>query len=925
MVNINCTETWLDNRVPSNLLKLNNMTVFRNDRRTGLLDYHVHINGGGVCIFVSRKWVEFSNCIPDYTITCDDFETIAITITRPNFRKLMICCVYKPPKGKIEKCIKLLKEMVNKYKALNYEIWLLGDFNTDLLRRDNVHTADLVKFAKVVGLTQLINDVTRPNQRGGSCIDLIFTDCSYVIDKGILNDMIADHFSVFAVRKKSREKKDSIVKTVRDYTNFDEINFERLLKNINWDTFDNHSDPNYQWELIHGYTVDILSIMCPYKRIVSRKKVTPWITPEIYTASREKKRLIKAYRVSKDSAILCQARIQRNIVNGLIEKAKTEFILNSLNSNAKKPKKFWRIINSLIDEQDSVDITSYIFRDIITHDPISKEDTPDFLNSFFVEIAERTRTRLTNQDAKHIDLYPDIISKFDFAPPELEDMYGYMMEIDINTSSCLEGINSKLCKILIDKIPEKFRHLFANSLFFGIFPEAWTSAYVTLIPKEGDRNSPGNWRPISQTVIFAKILEKIVHKQLLKYLLENKIISPYQYGFLPGKSTQEAVFKTVTHMYSSINQNKVMGVLFLDVAKAFNCIDHDLLYRKFKDVGMSMRAIHWFKTYLTRSQVVRYGDTISNILPLNVGIAQGTVLGPLIFIFYINDCTKVLNRVRISMFADDCILYYSGNVWRTEFEILRGDLNNFVDWNTKNMLKLNGKKTQAMIVGTRNKLSKLKNPRPFLILNQEVKYVSKYSYLGIVLDSELSLAPLCKSIENRVSNKVYVLRKIRRYITYKAAIQIYKQMILPFFDYAGFLLVACNKDKKGDLQVIQNDALRFCDNTHRNDRVLLEILHNKAKLSSLEQRRSIQLLQLMYKLSKNNENRVIGTRNTRQNEKYVFRMDSKIGNKYSHSPYYKGCKLWNALPRETQLLNSTSIFKHLIKPMYKVFDKNYLI
>ena len=265
------------------------------------------------------------------------------------------------------------------------------------------------------------------------------------------------------------------------------------------------------------------------------------------------------------------------------------------------------------------------------------------------------------------------------------------------------------------------------------------------------------------------------------------------------------------------------------------------MYKKFADVGLSLRVIRWFKSYLNRSQMVRYGETASNLLPLNVGIAQGTVLGPLIFIFYINDCTKVLSRAKISMFADDCILYYCGNVWQNVYNTMQRELDRFVDWTTVNMLKLNGKKTQAMIIGTRSKLSKIKKPEAFLILNEEVKYVSKYNYLGITLDSELSLVPLYKPIENRVINKVYILRKIRRHLTYKAAIQVYKQLILPIFDYSGFLLLACNKDKKKDLQVIQNDALRFCDSIKRDDRVLLETLHNKANLASFEQRRSIQL------------------------------------------------------------------------------------
>ena len=129
-----------------------------------------------------------------------------------------------------------------------------------------------------------------------------------------------------------------------------------------------------------------------------------------------------------------------------------------------------------------------------------------------------------------------------------------------------------------------------------------------------------------------------------------------------------------------------------------------------------------------------------------------------------------------------------------------------------------------MIVGPRAKLLKLENPVQFVIRGENIKRVKQYNYLGIILDSELSLIPLYKNIEKRVIAKVYTLRKIRKYLT---SIQIYKQTILPIFDYSGFLLLACNKEKKHDLQVIQNDILQFCENRRLQDRVSLEILHKK--------------------------------------------------------------------------------------------------
>ena len=179
---------------------------------------------------------------------------------------------------------------------------------------------------------------------------------------------------------------------------------------------------------------------------------------------------------------------------------------------------------------------------------------------------------------------------------------------------------------------------------------------VTLLPKTGNRTNPGNWRPISNTNIFAKVLEKLVHKQISHYLQANKIISEYQFGFVPGQSTHEAIFKFVKYLYSAINNGKITGVLFLDIAKAFNCINHNILNIIMANIGFTNRVPDWFKSYNTRFQRIKMGDKLSTTRNVLHGAAQGTVLGPTLFILYFNAVVTQVSRCKISMFADDCVI-----------------------------------------------------------------------------------------------------------------------------------------------------------------------------------------------------------------------------------------------------------------------------
>ena len=247
---------------------------------------------------------------------------------------------------------------------------------------------------------------------------------------------------------------------------------------------------------------------------------------------------------------------------------------------------------------------------------------------------------------------------------------------------------------------------------------------------------------------------------MLNYLNQKELLSQKQFGLLPGRSTHQSLFNVTKHIYSALNNNKIMGCVYLDIAKAFNCIDHKMLYYKMFNAGFSDNVVRWFKSYLRRSQLVSIKNRTSEEIYIPDGIAQGTVLGPLIFIFYINDVISSLKYANISMFADDCMLYISGNTWPTVRNKLQCDLDKFVQWIDINALRLNTIKTKAMIFGNRNKLLKIKDPVPLQIYGKNLGFVTKYNYLGVILDSEMTLEPFFRTILKRINSKIYNLRKI---------------------------------------------------------------------------------------------------------------------------------------------------------------------
>ena len=362
-----------------------------------------------------------------------------------------------------------------------------------------------------------------------------------------------------------------------------------------------------------------------------------------------------------------------------------------------------------------------------------------------------------------------------------------------------------------------------------------------------------------------------------------------------------------------------MGLLFVDISKAFDCILHERLLYKLRSIGCDECVLKWFRSYLNRKQELTYQDITSPATAVPTGIGQGTILGPLLFIFYMNDIVDKLFYVKLSMYADDCVLYLAGNNWEIIRQKIQEDLECFEHWGELNNLHLNVKKTKLLLISTRSKLSKLRNPMPLILYNKDVVMVRQYNYLGVILDAEMTLRPFISHIKKVVSHKIFSLAKMRSCLTEHAAVMIYKLTILPYIEYAGFLVVACTVEDRKDLQICQNDALRICTKQKLSEHVRIEDIHSRCKIISLEQRRRNQLLLLMYKKSRDLSLHKVFQRNTRQSTRMAFKTANYQGTLYKRSPYFVGSKLWDSLPQHDIEVPDIFMFKARLKRMPKAY------
>ena len=388
---------------------------------------------------------------------------------------------------------------------------------------------------------------------------------------------------------------------------------------------------------------------------------------------------------------------------------------------------------------------------------------------------------------------------------------------------------------------------------------------------------------------------------------------------MPGRSTQQAIFDILKHIYDAKNSKLDTGLLFLDVRKAFDSLDHNILLTKLQAMGVSGKMMNWFLSYLDRTQRVRHNGQISDEITFKCGIPQGSCLGPTLFIFYINDVFRCIdNDVNIMMFADDCVLYKSDKCCNVVINKLQGGLDKYIEWGNINNMQLNTSKTKAMVVPSTTSNNMF---LPLLANTRRIQYVQTFNYLGVTIDDQLSFTPYYHLVKRRLENKIFVLSKIRKFIDNRTALLIYKQAILPLVEYAGFVLISCTIGQRYELQVLQNNALRLCKRYHLLDRVRICDLHEQCTILGLEQRRRKQLLRLMYLHSKVERNLKNPVRLTRAVNKINFKTATRCTGKYFHSPFYKGTLLWNDLTTELQKSDNVIMFTNRLKKLYIVYEE----
>ena len=327
------------------------------------------------------------------------------------------------------------------------------------------------------------------------------------------------------------------------------------------------------------------------------------------------------------------------------------------------------------------------------------------------------------------------------------------------------------------------------SLAKGKVPDEWKAARVIPLFKKGKIEHLDNYRPISVLSTASKILERAVHCQLYEYLNKHKLLNPFQCGFRRNHSTETAAISFTDSIRRQMDQSCLTGAVFIDLRRAFDTVDHALLLDKLRRYGIMESELAWFRDYLSnRMQIVSYQNKLSSPRTISTGVPQGSILGPLLFVLFINDLPEATAKCSVLLYADDAVLFSSAKDAQTIEQALNYDLSVISDWISQNHLFLNKEKTEVVLFGTSQKLATGRH---------QLERVSEFKYLGVVLDETLSWKAHTRYATSKAGKKVGMLGRLRKHLTSQAANSIYQAHILPVLEYCYTVWAGCNKQDSG--------------------------------------------------------------------------------------------------------------------------------
>ena len=666
------------------------------------------------------------------------------------------------------------------------------------------------------------------------------------------------------------------------------------------------------WKKWKDLFISVCDRHAPLKTKRTRPYKSPWITTVLKKRMNFRDRLKRKAIKTRDPSTWNQFRKTKNQVNREIKSAKKACYETVFNSCLKDQRKTWKTVNELTSRKSNKTVINEI--QYQGHKSKSQADDAELLNTFFTEIGPNLSRHVENVDTTYEEFICATDKEFVFEETSSAHIFSLLSKLCKSKATELDNISAKLLR----ECPDSHTYIFNQSLLTGIFPDEWKSTRVTpLYKNSGKRNDPTNYRPISVIPVVAKIFERVVYDQLYHYLTENCNLSRYQSGFRSLHSTVTALLEATDTWAMNIDRGFVNAVVFLDLKKAFDTVDNNILLTKLQFYGIRGLCHKWFTSYLSnRTQTCLMNSFMSTPKLVKCGVPQGTILGPLLFLLYINDLPNCLYFSQPRMYADDTSLTFASADLKHIDDCLNYDLNRVYTWLSANKLALNLTKTEFMLVASRQKLSTFPEIPSFSINDHPMEQVSSTKSLGVHIDQNMNWECHVQNICKKIASALGAIKRIRHLIPFNILINVYDALVQPHFNYCSVVWGNCGSGLSEKLQKLQNLAapILMCSNYDSN----IDELFRALGWRKLKYQRFESAAIMMYKSLHGMTPEYLSSRFVSRNDVTSYRLrntENKLALPQPRTNYlkksfsYRGAGLWNSLSSDLRAATSLHNFK----------------